>query len=114
MLLKAKEKTALLTLAGPEADCEFMAWSRPHAIPCQIYQSPFLVEKRKTDGTVLFRCPKAGCGYQQVPGLAAVAADSLKQKAPSAKRKILVRRVGAGTVGAGGKKKLVRVVHRQK
>jgi len=114
MLLKAKRKNSI---ADP---CRAGSRLRIHGLVQAACYSlsglpVALSSGKKKDGrTALFRCPKAGCGYQQVPGLAAVAADSLKQKAPSAKRKILVRRVGAGTAGARGKKKLVRVVHRQK
>jgi len=31
----------------PAADCEFMAWSRPHDVPCQVCGSPYLVEKKR-------------------------------------------------------------------
>ena len=87
-----------------EIDCEFMAWARPHPIQCGVCQSPFLVEKRKRDGVVVLRCPRAGCGHQQqLPGASTV----------SRKRKVRIRRVAGSVASSGGKKKLVRVVRKK-
>lgn len=100
----------------PEADCEFMAWSRPHPIPCQVCDSPFLVEKKNLAGKISLRCPRAGCTYAQpLPGESdlppAVGAPAAPGQAP-VKKKVLVRRVRGGAPSSGGVRK-VRVVRRK-
>ncbi|HCC55050.1 MAG TPA: hypothetical protein DEQ20_09055 [Desulfobulbaceae bacterium] len=98
----------------PEQDCEFMAWSRPHAIACQVCDSPFLVEKKNLDGRVSLRCPRAGCTFtQSLPPGKGGAEQKTAVEAPL-KKKVLVRRVAPGSVGAGGGTKKVRIVRRQK
>ncbi|MEN8257442.1 MAG: type I DNA topoisomerase [Thermodesulfobacteriota bacterium] len=87
----------------PGHSCEFMAWSRPHAIHCPLCSSPFLVEKKEISGETILRCPKAGCRYSQ-------GADGRQQsaKAPVKKKKVVVRRKkGSGTGTGGGKRKVV-------
>ena len=98
----------------PEQDCEFMAWSRPHAIACQVCDSPFLVEKKNLDGRVSLRCPRAGCTFtQSLPPGKGGAEQKTAVEAPL-KKKVLVRRVAPGSVGAGGGTKKGRIVRRQK
>jgi len=98
----------------PEPDCEFMAWSRPHPISCQVCDSPFLVEKKNLAGKISLRCPQAGCNYiQPLPGeddlgLPATVAPG---QAP-VKKRVLVRRVKGGGSATGGVRK-VRVVRRK-
>ncbi|OGQ87849.1 MAG: hypothetical protein A2512_06745 [Deltaproteobacteria bacterium RIFOXYD12_FULL_56_24] len=99
----------------PEQDCAFMAWSKPHAIPCQVCDSPFLVEKKGLDGLVSLRCPKAGCTYT-LPLSGTGGAEQESAGAP-VKKKVLVRRVAPGSGGAGGAggaTKKVRIVRRKK
>ncbi|MBU4119040.1 MAG: hypothetical protein KJ555_09780, partial [Proteobacteria bacterium] len=94
----------------PEQDCEFMAWSKPHALACQVCDSPFLVEKKSLDGRVSLRCPKAGCTYARpVSGSGGAGQEAVG--AP-VKKKVLVRRVTPG--GGGGGTKKVRIVRRKK
>lgn len=94
----------------PEQDCEFIAWSTPHAAQCQACNSPFLVEKKNAKGELYLRCPRAGCNYiQPIPG-----GEGIDPDLPAApKKKVRVRRVKGG-VGGGGKKRKVRVVRRKK
>ena len=91
----------------PEHNCEFMAWSRPHAVCCQVCDSPFLVEKKRGGGIVL-KCPRAGCNYMQpLPGQ-----EGLVDAAPATgKKKVRVRRAAKGT--GGGRKRKVRIVKRK-
>lgn len=99
----------------PEPDCEFMAWSRPHAIACPICNSPFLVEKKNLAGKISLRCPRAGCNYTQpLPGErdTAVAGEAPTPAGQTpVKKKVLVRRVRSG--GATGGVRKVRVVRRK-
>lgn len=95
----------------PEQDCEFMAWSKPHAIVCPVCDSPFLVEKKTLGGKLSLRCPKAGCTYARpLAGSGDMHQDP--GQAPL-KRKVLVRRVASGSKGAGGATKKVRIVRRK-
>jgi DNA topoisomerase IA/ssDNA-binding Zn-finger/Zn-ribbon topoisomerase 1 len=118
-LCKKVQVLAKITPAGkpffvcPEQNCEFMAWSRPHAVSCQACNTPFLVEKKDVRGKMYLRCPRAGCNYMQpMPGDDGM--DVLTSPAPPKKRKVRVRRSSAGAaVGAGGKKRKVRVVRRK-
>jgi DNA topoisomerase IA/ssDNA-binding Zn-finger/Zn-ribbon topoisomerase 1 len=87
-----------------DAACEFVAWSKPHAIDCPLCGSPFLIQKKDRSGNVNLRCPVAGCSY--VHG--ALAEDAIK--AGPKKKMVRVRRKKTG--GAGGKKR--RVVRRRK
>ena len=96
----------------PEQDCEFMAWSRPHAIPCQVCDSPFLVEKKNLDGRVSLRCPRAGCTFTR-PLSGTGGAEQGPVGAPL-KKKVLVRRLAPGGGAAGGATKKVRIVRRKK
>lgn len=96
----------------PEQECEFMAWSRPHAIACQVCDSPFLVERKNLDGRVSLRCPRAGCTYSR-PLSGPGDAGSGSVGAPL-KKKVLVRRVAPGSGAAGGATKTVRIVRRKK
>jgi len=85
----------------PNEGCEFMAWSKPHAVPCQVCNSPFLVEKKNLRGQKLLRCPRAGCNYMEpMPG------EEIGDAAGGGRR--LVRRV----VRKGGAKRKV-VVRRR-
>ncbi|HSR36416.1 MAG TPA: type I DNA topoisomerase, partial [Desulfurivibrionaceae bacterium] len=99
----------------PEADCEFMAWSKPHAISCQVCDSPFLVEKKNLAGKVSLRCPRAGCNYSQPlsgeDDSTPAAAPVVPGQAP-VRKKVLVRRVKGGAPSSGGVRK-VRVVRRK-
>jgi len=99
----------------PEPECEFMAWSRPHPVPCPLCSSPFLVEKKGAAGTPsLLRCPRAGCGYQQpLPGAPDDGGASPDESGGPPRKKILVRRVKAGT-GSGTGTRKVRIVRRSK
>lgn len=99
----------------PEPECEFMAWSRPHPVPCPLCASPFLVEKKGASGTSsLLRCPRAGCGYQQpMPGAPDDGGASPDESGGPPRKKILVRRVKAGS-GAGSGTRKVRIVRRSK
>jgi len=103
--------TGKLFYVCPEQDCEFMAWSKPHAIPCQVCDSPFLVEKKNLDGRLSLRCPRAGCTFTRP--LSGVGGGSEPVAAP-VKKKVLVRRVAPGSGGAGGATKKVRIVRRKK
>ncbi|HIJ90231.1 MAG: DNA topoisomerase [Desulfobulbaceae bacterium] len=96
----------------PEQDCEFMAWSKPHAIPCQVCDSPFLVEKKSLDGRASLRCPKAGCTF--IRPLAGTGAAEQEPVGVPVKKKVLVRRVAPGSGTAGGATKKVRIVRRKK
>ena len=96
-----------------DADCEFMAWSRPHHIPCQVCDSPYLVEKKTLGGKSQLRCPRAGCNYtRNLDG--AVGSDGPEAPAPPKKKVRRVRRVAKGSSGlkSGGKRR-VRVVRRK-
>lgn len=91
----------------PGEGCEFMAWSRPHAVTCPGCGSPFLVEKKTAAGRTVLRCPRAGCSYQQaLDGAQMEGADD--KALPPARKKILVRRSAGSSGGAGRKKVLVR------
>ena len=79
----------------PGAGCEFMAWSRPHALPCPSCGSPFLVEKKTVAGRLVLRCPRAGCSYYQ-PLAGAVGGDIGEQEAAAGTKKVLVRRAAGG------------------
>jgi DNA topoisomerase-1 len=96
----------------PEQDCEFMAWSKPHAIPCQVCDSPFLVEKKSLDGRLSLRCPRAGCTFTRP--LAGTGGAAQEPAAAPVRKKVLVRRVAPGSVSAGGATKKVRIVRRKK
>ncbi|MFZ5776433.1 MAG: DNA topoisomerase [Thermodesulfobacteriota bacterium] len=94
----------------PEAECEFMSWSRPHPTPCRVCGSPYLVEKRTLAGATVLHCPKAGCGYSQP--LSGVAGEGV----PQPRKKVVVRRVarpGGAPAGSGGATRKVRVVRRK-
>ena len=90
----------------PAADCEFMAWSKPHAVRCPSCASPFLVEKKKAPGEVVLRCPKAGCSYQQLFDKAVEGGGGAEEAPAPKKKKVLVRRK-KGSSGGGKKKKVV-------
>ena len=79
----------------PGAGCEFMAWSRPHALPCPSCGSPFLVEKKTVGGRLVLRCPRAGCSYYQ-PLTGAAGGDAGEQEAAAGTKKVLVRRAAGG------------------
>jgi ssDNA-binding Zn-finger/Zn-ribbon topoisomerase 1 len=103
--------TGKLFYVCPEQDCEFMAWSKPHAIPCQVCDSPFLVEKKGLDGRLALRCPRAGCTFSR-----SMSGSGGVEQAPVAapvKKKVLVRRVAPGSASAGGATKKVRIVRRK-
>lgn len=89
----------------PGEGCEFLAWSRPHAVVCPRCGSPFLVEKKAAAGQMVLRCPRAGCSYlQAIPGeRTAGGADEVPVPA---RKKVLVRRP-AGTSGGSGRKKVL-------
>ncbi|MBU0908841.1 MAG: topoisomerase DNA-binding C4 zinc finger domain-containing protein, partial [Proteobacteria bacterium] len=91
----------------PGDGCEFMAWSRPHAVTCPGCGSPFLVEKKTAAGRTVLRCPRAGCSYQQTLDGAQMEREGAKAL-PPAKKKILVRRPAGSSGGTGRKKVLVR------
>lgn len=105
--------TGKLFYVCPEQDCEFMAWSKPHAIPCQVCDSPFLVEKKGLDGRLSLRCPRAGCTFTRALSGAGGAEQASAAAAP-VKKKVLVRRVAPGSASAGGATKKVRIVRRKK
>ncbi|MEW6518329.1 MAG: DNA topoisomerase [Thermodesulfobacteriota bacterium] len=88
----------------PGEECEFMAWSRPHAITCPGCGSPFLVEKTTEAGQTVLRCPRAGCSHLQALAGEQPAGEAV---ATPVRKKVLVRRPAGGT-GAGKKKVLVR------
>ncbi len=90
----------------PAADCEFMAWSRPHDVPCPACGSPYLVEKKGADGRLSLRCPRAECDYTL-----SLAGGEACSSPPAGKprKKIRVRRVAKGSA-----RKRVRVVRRKK
>ncbi|MFH1075989.1 MAG: DNA topoisomerase [Pseudomonadota bacterium] len=48
-----------------EEGCDFVAWSKPHNIPCPACRNQFLVEKESTSGDVSLKCPRPGCKHQQ-------------------------------------------------
>ena len=50
-----------------DKECEFIAWTHPHAIPCPACGHPFLVEKKNARGEISLKCPKSGCKHQQSP-----------------------------------------------
>ncbi len=94
-------------------ECEFMAWARPHAVPCQACGSPFLVEKKDLRGYLFLSCPKAGCNFRQpLPGDDGMALLAAEQEEGVKKKKILVRRVASGAP-AGGKTRKVLVRRRK-
>jgi ssDNA-binding Zn-finger/Zn-ribbon topoisomerase 1 len=80
--------------------CEFMAWSKPHAIHCPMCSSSFLVEKKEVSGKIVLRCPKAGCNYSQPMAVGD------EQEAPVMRKRVVVRRT-AGSSGGSGKRKVV-------
>lgn len=86
-------------------DCEFMAWSMPHSISCPDCSSPFLVEKKLNDGSVVLRCPQAGCNYQQ-PLHSGEGDEPVAEETPVKKKKILVRRK-KGSSDSGKTRKVV-------
>lgn len=96
----------------PEQDCEFMAWSKPHAIACQVCDSPFLVEKKSLDGGLSLRCPRAGCTFTRP--LSGISGAEPGPVGAPVKKKVLVRRVAPGSGGAGGATRKVRIVRRKK
>ncbi len=97
----------------PEEECEFMAWSRPHATACPLCGSPFLVEKSSPRGRSNLRCPRAGCNYSE-PLAGGEATGVPGESSPPLRKKVRVRRVAKGASGgAGGKRRLVRVVRRK-
>ncbi|MBU0481842.1 MAG: topoisomerase DNA-binding C4 zinc finger domain-containing protein [Proteobacteria bacterium] len=96
----------------PEADCEFMAWSRPHRQSCASCGSPFLVEKKVAGGGIILRCPRAGCGYSTSAAGEGVSGGG--SGLPGNKRKVRVRRVSKGVAPAGGgAKRKVRIIRRK-
>jgi len=105
--------TGKLFYVCPEQDCEFMAWAKPHSIPCSVCDSPFLVEKKVLSGKAILRCPRAGCNYMQplAGGTEGVEAAAAEQPA---RKKVLVRRVGKGASSAGGPVRKVRIVRKKK
>ncbi|MFH1216589.1 MAG: DNA topoisomerase [Pseudomonadota bacterium] len=88
-------------------NCEFMAWSQPHAIDCPSCGSPFLVEKKSSLGHMVLRCPRAGCSYSQPLDDAPENETEDEQSLPGKKKKILVRRKTGSASGSGTKKKVV-------
>lgn len=106
--------TGKLFYVCPEPDCEFMAWAKPHAVACQVCDSPFLVEKKSlAGGRSILRCPRAGCNYMQpLPGDDGA---GLAETAAPKKKKVRVRRVAKGSgAAAGGATRKVRIVRRKK
>jgi len=87
--------------------CDFMAWSKPHALPCLVCGSPYLVEKKSASGVLHLRCPRAGCNFGQVmPGEdGSELIHELKKSAKTVKAK-------AGKTRP--RKRKVRVVRRRK
>ena len=97
-----------------DQECEFMSWSKPHYLSCQLCDSLYLVEKKSISGKVQLRCPKAGCDYSQPFG--GGEGDAIEAPQKPKKRKVRVRRKPGSprrAPGAGGKKK-VRLVRRKK
>lgn len=92
--------------------CEFMAWSRPHAVGCPECGSPFLVEKREADGRVVLRCPRAGCRYVEPWPQDGQEDGDEEGGVEVRKKKILVRRRKGSAPGAVTKKVVVRRVKR--
>lgn len=109
-IITKRTPTGKIFYVCPERDCEFIAWSTPHAAQCQACNSPFLVEKKNAKGELYLRCPRAGCNYTQpIPG-----GEGIDPDIPVApKKKVRVRRV-KGSAGSGGKTRKVRVVRRKK
>ncbi len=97
----------------PEADCEFMAWARPHPIPCPLCASPFLVEKKSLAGKPILRCPRAGCSYLQplTGGEGGAAVTAAAEPGSPVRKKVLVRRVGKAAPGGATRK--VRIVRKK-
>jgi DNA topoisomerase-1 len=94
-----------------EQECEFMAWARPHAVPCPLCGFSFLEEGDSRGGKAILRCPRSGCSYQRpLPGSAGGPCGEAGQ-GPRPVRKVVVRRVAGGT-GSGGTRK-VRVVRKK-
>jgi hypothetical protein len=91
----------------PGDGCEFMAWSRPHAVTCPGCGSPFLVEKKMAAGRMVLRCPRVGCSYLQALAGEQMEGDAAEGLAP-AKKKVLVRRPAGSSGGIGRKKVVVR------
>lgn len=81
--------------------CEFMAWSRPHAIHCPLCSSPFLVEKKGADGGPVLCCPKAGCNYCR--GLAGGDGQGV-----AVKKRVVVRRTKGAKAGSTTRRVVVR------
>lgn len=95
----------------PGRECEFMAWSLPHAIACPSCGSPFLVEKKGAGGRNVLRCPRAGCSFQQpLPGQEGLSEPMGGDQVQPKKKKVLVRR----KKGSGGTGKKKRVLVRRK
>lgn len=92
-----------------ERECDFMAWSFPHLISCQICDSPYLVEKKTISGKPFLRCPRAGCRYQQPfpgdDGSDLLQSEGVQTAGPKKVRRV-VRRVVKG--GSGKKRVVVR------
>lgn len=88
----------------PVSNCEFIAWARPHGISCPQCKSPYLVEKKGTDGEVV-QCPKAGCRYEQPL--------SEESSTPSDKKKRVLVKRKKGSSGSVAKKRKV-VVRRKR
>ncbi len=92
----------------PGADCDFMAWARPHSIRCPLCQSPFLVEKKDRQGQVSLRCPRAGCSYSRDLD------KELSAQSPSVEKKPAKKRIVRRKKGSSGKAKKRVVVRRKK
>lgn len=98
-----------------ESDCEFMAWAKPHAVPCPSCGSSFLVEKKLLAGALELRCPRAGCNFRQpLSPVGEGTANGRQEVSADRRKKVRIRRVAGGLVASGGKKKVVRVVRRRK
>lgn len=110
-VISKETPTGKLFYVCPEPECEFMAWARPHPVPCPLCASPFLVEKKGVAG-ILLRCPRAGCGFQQPLSGAAGDENPPPEGSGAPRKKVLVRRVKAGSGGSSGTRK-VRIVRRK-
>lgn len=102
----------------PDRNCDFMAWSPPHATACPVCASPFLVEKKSASGEIHLRCPRAGCDYTQpLAGAGEELAEEVLEDgeaaAAPARKMVRVRRVAKGTASSSGGTKKVRVVRRK-
>jgi DNA topoisomerase IA len=90
-------------------ECQFMSWSIPHYLPCELCNSPYLVEKN-IQGISQLRCPRAGCTYSRP--LSEENMESREALSVPATKKILVRRVAPGSTTTTATKK-VRIVRRR-